>query len=382
MGLKPRRWRRSEMSPVEGWSERLWVQVPAAVQRRWLALGMILGDGSYLRAWPVWAVTAPLGAGVLAAVLAGISGGPLYTYSFTVVALLVLASGLGAGVGIWAFLGFTLVNLAVADRSRLPGFSPRHGHLDVLLRGWVPLAIVYGLLFGLLVIGPFMSRLFGTATERAVRGRSAPLSGPAGALVAVLVFASYAYSWAQAVPFMIRPLWSFGGSTPEMAAVQPIQSHTAGLFWVAFLAGTLRAVLAGLSSARAPAPAPVPEGHGSAITLVWVPVQALLIALLLGGLVGGPLAGVLLWFALCGIGYLRILVVPALRPWAAAVRRVPLLVRVLACAGVSYALTAVVVQPAVSRGSTSFVRLVLVVLASLLVAAFLLPGRQASGAGR
>jgi hypothetical protein len=375
------------MSAVEGWSERFWLQFPAAVRRRWLALGMILSDGSYLRAWPVWAVTVPLGAAVLAAVLAGllagISGGPLYTYSFPVVALLVLVSGLGAGVGIWAFLGFTLVNLVVADRSRLPGFYPfQDGHLDVLLHGWVPLAIAYGLLFVLLVMGPFLSQLFGTATERAVRGRSARLSGSAGALVAVLVFAGYAYSWAQAVPFMIRPLWSFGGSTPEISAVQPIQSHTVGLFGVALLAGTLRAVLAGLSSAPAPAPVPVPAGRGSAITLAWVPFQALLIALLLGGLVGGPLAGVLLWLALCGIGYLRTLVVPALRPWAAAVRRVPLLVRVLACAGVSYALTAVVVQPAVDRGATSFVSLVLVVLASLLVAAFLLPGRQGSGAGR
>ena len=370
--------------------DRLWVRLPDLLRRHSPTAGMAAADGGYVRAWPRMAIGAPVAAGsiggLLAAALSLFSVGPLYTYSFTVVALLIVVAGLGAGIGGWAWAGFTAVNLGFADRSGLPGFSPfvsGPGHR--LFYGWLPLALTQALLFGLLVLVPLLGRLFGESAGRALRRRVPELESATVTIVSLVALALLTYSWAQAVPFMIRPLWNFSGSTPEIAAVQPIQSHCGLLAAAAVLGGVIRLALMELARPRLvglPMPAPLPpsqERSRSVPRLVWVPVQALVMTLLIGGLVTDRTGGAALWLAIVAIGYLRTLVVPRLAGYTAVVRRVPAVVRVLGCAAVSYLLTHVVVQPAVDRGESSFISLATVILASLLVAAFLLPGRPPEG---
>jgi hypothetical protein len=373
----------------------LWVRLPDAVRRRTLMLGMILSDGDYLRAWRPAGLVVP-GAALVMGLLAALSlhafeVGPLYTYSFTAVAVLLVAGALGAANGLWAWSAFTLVDLVVADRSDLPAFSRYGATASPLLRGWVPLGITYALLFTLVVIGPLLARAFALRAEVPARRLGEGLRAPAGAVLYLVVLAGMAFGWAQAVPFMVRSLWSFSGRVPEVAAVQPIQSHPVPLAVVAVIAGLVRVGLTARARPRMrarprpprpPLPAPGPARDG--LALLAAAVQAFVVTLLLGGLLTNPTMGLLCWLAVTAILAARRLLVPRVGVWARAMYRVPLLLRVAACLLVSYLMTAIVVEPAVKRGDTSFVSLVLTVLASLAVAALLLPGppRPARGGPR
>jgi hypothetical protein len=248
-----------------------------------------------------------------------VSGAPLYTYSFTIVALMLLVSGLGAVLGLWVWLGFTVTDLVVANHALLPGigFHYRPDPLGAFIKGYLPLALAYGLLFGLLVLAPLVARAFALRTEAVVRARRVTLARLAGALVYVLVLAGLSYGWAHALPFLIRPIWSFSGGSPAVAAIQPIQSNAGWLAAAAVLAGVVRAVLTRIATPRlrrlpTPQTAPPRQSVASAVVgrLVGIPVQALILTLLLGGLVSTIFLGVLLWLVICVILLTRVFAVP------------------------------------------------------------------------
>jgi hypothetical protein len=365
----------------------LWVRLPAAARRVSFTLALLLADGAYLRAWPPLGAGVPVagaGLGVLVALaLRVFDVGPLYTYSFLGVALLLLVGGLGAGAGVWTWLGFTLTDLVIGDRAALPGFRPYYGGGPeyVLTRGWVPLLVAYLLLFGLVAFVPLVSHAFALRSEVAVGRAQADLAPLAGGLTYVVVLAAFTYGWAQAVPFLVRPVWSFAGLVPDIAAVQPIQSHTVGLGAVAGLTGAARAVLTVMARPRLRrlpvAPALVAPGRGVPSTgrrLAGAAAQAAVLTLLLSGLLANVAVALVFLALIFGTLVLRTVVVPALPVWPDLVRRVPVLLRVAACALVAYAMTSVVVEPAVRAGERSFTSLVIAVLASLLLSVFLLPG--------
>ncbi|GHJ48753.1 hypothetical protein Cs7R123_60950 [Catellatospora sp. TT07R-123] len=361
--------------------DTLWLQLPAAMRRFWLTLGAITGDGAYLRAWPPLALVAPLGGFVLGAFLGLIHPGTVYTYSFFVVALMVLAAGAGSAVGLWTWSGYTLVDLVVTDRTGLPGFWFYGDPLDKFTTGYVPLVMSYLLLASLLVIAPLLGTGFAVRTAQVVRKSNADLALLAGQGVYVLVVAGYTYAWAHATPFMIRPLWSFAGQVPDTAAVQPIQSNT---FWLAVFAGfaavarSVAVLLAARKPVRPPAvavAAPKPPGAlPDVMRLLLLPAQALFVTLLLSGLVGNLFLGLVVWVLLTGILLLRVAVVPLIPYYPAIVAKVPLLVRIGVCVLFSYLSTSLIVQPFVDQGERSFTPLVVSIFLSFIVSVFLLPG--------
>jgi len=97
----------------------------------------------------------------------------------------------------------------------------------------------------------------------------------------VVVVAGFTFAWAQAVPFMIRPMWSFSGQVPLVPAVQPIQAN---ITWLALLAGlvavgTVRATIVALS--KPPRPTAVkfeqvkPGRLAQIMPILNIPVQAM-----------------------------------------------------------------------------------------------------------
>ncbi|MFI2473898.1 hypothetical protein [Nocardia xishanensis] len=365
-------------------SNLLWDEVPSVVHRYWLSLGMVLGDGEYVRAWPPVAVSAPfasLGFGAALAVsLSTLAGAPLYTYSFAIVTAMLVVSGLGAALGLWVWLGFVLTDLVVGDHATLPGLQSKYSPdpLDDFARGYLPLGLAYGLLFGLLVVAPLLARVFALGAEVTVHRRvELELTRAAGSFVYVVALAGLAYVWAQAVPFMIRPIWSFSGSVPAATAIQPIQSNASGLATAAALSGVVRAVLTRLATPRLPTShAALQSRSGTSVVgqLVAIPIQALILTMLLSGMVFSIFVGLFLWLAICVLLLVRVFAVPHIPWYADHVRKVPLLLRIATCALVAYYLTKAVVEPAIARREQSFASLVSVLLVALAVATFLLPG--------
>jgi hypothetical protein len=362
----------------------LWLRLPALVRRFWPTGGAALSDGAYLRRWPPVALAVPGGGFLLGALLGLVHPGVLYTYSLAVVTVMLVVAAQGAAIGLWVWLGYTLVDLVATDRSTLPGFQGYGG--NPLLDGYVPLLLTYVLLAVLLVLGPLLAAAFGLRAAMAVRRVNGQLATASGYAVSVLILAGFAYAWAQATPFMIRPLWSFGGSIPDTEAVQPIQSHTGLLALFAGLAGLVRVgltVAARRGPARPPAVTVPPVSAGTVaggwLRLVLVPFQAGLVTLLFGGLVENLALGVLVFVLLCLLLAARLLVVPLLPGYLGMIAKVPVPLRIGASALVTYLLSDWIVTPAIDREERSFTSLLVVIFISLAIAAFLLPGKPPSG---
>lgn len=368
---------------MRSFAELLWARIPAALRRFSLTLSMAFTDGGYLRAWAPVAVLMPIAGAALGlflgAVYNAITDGALYSFSLLVIVLMAVLAALGAGIGFATWTGFVVADLVFTDRSGLPGFHPSVSETfwSRVTHGYIPLGLAYALLFGLLVLAPLIARSFAAQAESYVGGSRRDLAAAAGGAVYVIVLAGLAYGWAQAVPVMIRPLWTFSGGTPEPEALQPLQDNTvllAILVGVAALARiVVAAIAAGNPNGRMATPSP-PRELTTARRIAAVPLQALLITVLLSGLIANALLGAVFFLMILGILAIRTVVMPMVPGYARLLRRIPLLLRIVVCAVASWGLSAVIAEPAVRRGGQSFTPLVVVLVLSLVVAVLLLPG--------
>ena len=357
-----------------------WQRIPASVARVWLTLGLALSDGSRLRRWPTIAATVPVVGMLLGLVLGAVHPGPLYTYSFATVVLLIASTTGGAGVGWWTWLGFAVTDLLVINHSSLPGFSHAATLTDRITDGYLPLLLVYLILAFLLVFMPLTAVGFAAWAAAVLRRGPHQLAAGVGYLVYVAVAAGVTFAWAQATPFLIRPVWSFAGDVPDIAGIQPVQGNAAVLAGVAAVAAAVRcgwttAAAGRLDPPRLPAlDIARPVRKARAVGVVAAALQALILTLLLGGLVSGLVVGFVVWLLLWTLLVARFLIVPRLPGWPQLIRRVPVVVRIAVCVLVAYLLGTWFVQPQVQQGETSFMSLVAVLLVSLAVSSLLLPG--------
>lgn len=363
---------------------QLWQQIPTATARIWPTGAAALGDGAYLRRWPGLALAFPAVGLILGMVLGAAHPGPIYSYSFAVTAAMAAAATMGAGVGLWILFGYVCTDLAFSDRSSLPGFGTYTAAR--LTQALVPLAMSYLVLGLLLVVIPLAANGFAVQATVALRRAKAGLAMLASCAVYVGVAAALGYAWAAAMPFMIRSLWSFAGQTPDTAAVQPIQGSVGALCAIVAAAAIARCLLTGFGTGFSAWPSPAwpsparagtpPAGGRRAVlrTLAWVPLQALILTLLLGGLIGTVGQGAIIFALLCVVFAARLAIVPLIPRYPEAVSRVPVLVRVGLCALIGYWLGGAIVQPAVDNSESSFAPLLVATLGALAAAALLLPG--------
>jgi hypothetical protein len=229
-------------------------------------------------------------------------------------------------------------------------------------------------LLGLLALNPLLAngvrlriqRRFGSS-----RGRRIAAFVAGGLLQGALAFL-----WAQAAAFLVRPVWSFSGNTPDTASIQPLQSGALPLV-IATLVGV--AARAWLTLAASDRTVPADEHvvrFAAPRALPWPVVaalQALFFTILLSGLIGSVIEAALIWLVLAAIAALRIRIVPNLTQYVRLIGRIPLLVRLAVCCGLAYLMAFLLVAPAIGRGTASFLPMVGAVLPPLILAALLLP---------
>jgi hypothetical protein len=197
-------------------------------------------------------------------------------------------------------------------------------------------------------------------------------------LQAVLV-----YVWVQAVPTLIRPVYTWQGGTPPIEAIQPLQQNGWVLVILAGLVGAMRMVLqyrafgqhaifqraAQLRTAlreSAPVRRELPLGIG-------VLLKAAFLTVLLSGLVTTWLQAIGLAVALALIMLWRETVLPRLDGWLRLVSRVPLVIRLALSALISYFLGLQIVG-ALWDGTSTFLPIIIAMVISLAVCSLLTPG--------
>jgi hypothetical protein len=317
--------------------------------------------------------------------------GAVYSFSFLVLLSLGALAGLGAAIGLWTWIGFVITDVLFADRSRLrPNFDGN--------RRWETLqydtaiALSYILLAGLLVLAPLLATSVRLQAVVALR-RWPAAAAPVSLLVLLIVQSVYVYFWAQSTAFLIRPLWTVSGQTPSVDAIQPLQTDGVYLAFGVAIAVLCRAGLSFRYAELEPVSKSVRNigdvGSGPTVSragtamplrrkqLTWwarAALQAMFATLLLWGLLDSLTEAGVVFLLLWAIFALRIVVIPQIPRLSTWIRRIPLALRIALCVLISYQLATYIVDPAVQEGTDSFRPLVSTLLASLAVAAVLLPG--------
>ena len=352
-----------------------WERLPAAAGHVSLVLAAALRDGRYVRAWPVVAVLVPPAALAVGGALGALRpGSSVFTSSYSVLLALVVISAFGAGPGFYAFCGFVAADLVLGDHSGLPGLDQYYRPpVEELVRTlYAPLLLSYVLVWFLLVVGPLLALSLRLITAAPLRRWSPQVVVAVGCLVHAVVQVAVVFGWSHATAFLIRPLWSFSGRSPELDAIQPLQEGAVLLAGAAGLAVLARILVELAGQERLPPPEPARPPR-PAPAWVRVPLQTALLTFLMSGLVDDLRQGVVLAAAIAAVAVLRLVLVPRLGRYTAAVARVPVLLRLTACLGAGYLLAGLIVTPRGQLGERSFSSMVVTLVASLALSALLLP---------
>lgn len=337
------------MSALDGASTLWWVRLPRLGARLSSALGYTLLDG-------LWAGTVRLLGALATPALfaAGLWIGwqhpgfeTVPSESLALLVVFVVVGVAGAQLGAALLGGFAIGSFFLAERAwaftarEVAGHDWWGGEVGAhLLRVRLPLLISFGVLATVLVKLPLGSKALARAL---VPGDRAPLAlRIAIALVAQVAFTAVAvYLWALAAPVLLRPVWSWVGDLPTVAAMQPLQEDAATLARVGALAAAarlaLQAALVGVAplAARASvleaelreplAKAPLYDRLPAGVrALVTAGLTTVLLAGLCSTWTDAALAfGAVAFFQLARTGALPL----PISPWVQAMNRIPVLLR-------------------------------------------------------
>jgi hypothetical protein len=352
----------------------IWVRIPLLVARRWPGAGIVLGDGHYLGRW--WYVAIPAipiaGAGGMAA--GAMHDGRTFTYSMLVMAVLAVAGQAGACLGLWATIGYAIGDLFLND-------APREGGL---LTGTVPDLIAYVWLGLLTVVLPVLvlatRRGMPMDIPRVPQALMPWLSGLSAAIVA----GGGAYLWAKAAPLVTQPIFTWTGRLPEELALRPLREN----WWVLVLAAGWAAVARVVAEHEAVSDKVVElsqelwnglldrfeEGPRTGIDgLIVVGTGAIGTTLMFSGLIGSYLQAFVVLVFLGSLLFVRFFLVSASSGAVGLLTRVPLPVRLLIAAGLTYGFGRVVVAFLTSHTSAQLPMLLSACVAALLVTLLGLP---------
>jgi hypothetical protein len=341
---------RQDEAPAVQWPVRpWWVWLPLVARRLSRGLLEALVDGLYLGVRPLVGALAPPLCLVLGFLCGWLHPGfsEVFSESLLVLALAAVIGTMSANLGLMFLAGFVLGDFLLAHRSwTAPG-----GLVEHLLRVRVPLLIEYNLL-GLLTVGtPLFTKALlvqltpPDALSRRVRLVIAVLGHLA--LTGVLVF-----FWAQSVPLLIRPVFTWRDMPPPSEAMVPLQEHGVLVVIVAMAASLGRMLLQGQTvfrpelearldvlQARLTSEKPITPIFQRFPAWLKALVRSSWATLLLAGMYSSWLEALLLgaltlFIQLARAGLVRV----PLGGWPAWIERVPLLFRLVAAFVVVYLL--------------------------------------------
>ncbi|MGH7824992.1 MAG: hypothetical protein ACREQ7_07425 [Candidatus Binatia bacterium] len=388
-----------------------WLRLPLVARRLSAQLALTLLDGFYLVAWPRMAALLPPVAFVTGLLIGWQYGGitveivrkpTVFTQSLAIMGTAAALGVMSAQLGALFLAGFAFGDFFLAHPSLFPSpgrtfeeivmLSDRTfgGRISYLIRARIPLLIEYGVLGLLAVSIPLMTKALVSQLSlpsrvgRNVRFAVAVLGH--GALTAVLV-----YFWAQIAVILIRPVFTWMGDQPTVAAVQPLQSHGHFLVLIAVTASLARMCLQGLTAFRLDlgkrldnfqqdlaSASPVLPAADQVNPWVIAALRTLWATLLLSGLLTNwpdalMLGTVILFVQTARSGLIQL----PIAPWRSFVQRIPVLLRLVAGSTVVYYLAQMILQWQIWHRD-SFRPIVLVTGIAFLIFFALMPGVPAA----
>lgn len=227
------------MITIDRLTEFFWLTLPWRVRRLSSSAVYALVDGAYVMSWPKVAAF-----GSLVALLGGLGVGWLhpgftviFSESLAVMIILIALGTLGAHFGLLFVFGYAVGDLLLGGFDRSSLYSV--GWFGWIVRMFGPQLIEYALLAFLMVSIPLLVKHLLLSWPRAARlSRTAMLA--LAAIGHVVLTVVLVYLWAQVVPVMARPLFTWRGVIPTIDMAIIVQENVQPLLWAAAIASLVR----------------------------------------------------------------------------------------------------------------------------------------------
>jgi hypothetical protein len=343
------------MPMIEFW----WNHLPLKIKRVSSILALTLADGIYLTAWKKVATFTP----PLVLVLGFLMGwshfwaGDTFTYSILAMGLMLAISSFGAALGAWLWLGYVLGDFILFPHLQNPNWL----NLDTWIYVRLPLLLSYFLLGFLLVSIPISTKVFRRLTLPSLEEKLSFLTVAQRRLMTIIaaglqavIAAVLVYVWTQSVPTLIRPVYTWQGNQPPVAAIAPLQENGQILVTLAAICGIIRIVFEYRVLADSNGNELLSQFQSQfeqtvasqKLLPVWIvlPIKAVFSTFILSGIISSWLDAILLGISLLLAMFMREgLIVRLNTEWINWICKVPLLVRLMAAAVSSYLLAGIII---------------------------------------
>jgi hypothetical protein len=355
-----------------------WLRLPPLGKRisRWLSF--VLSDGVYLVAWPLVAGFGVPVSLAIAVIMGALHPGETFSFSLVIIAVMFAIASFSASLGLWLSVGY------------LCGDFLRHAYevfgqsslVSSVVYSWIPLLMADLLLAGLLVLVPLTTKALRLKTVAELK-RVGKLPRWANAVLHALIQAGLVFIWVECVPTLIRPAFTWEGDAPPTAAVQPLQQDGWSLVVIAAFLAAIRIALEYRASAQPQVIAHITELSRSLASVQTQPIfrfpffasrflKIVFLTLMLSGLATKWIEAVELAVILGAVFFVRTLVSKRFPTWVRIASKVPLIIRLLCAAAVSYLFASLVVA-AMWSSFHSFQPVIISISLSLFAFSFIVP---------
>lgn len=312
-----------------------WVQLPLALGRVSKLLLTIMTDGLYLTVWPLWAAFLPIisfGLG-LSAGWFRLGGPELFSQSIVILFLAIILGYVSTQLGFLFVLGYALVDFFIYDNP-----AARYTDLTTTIQIRVALLLLYLALLGLAVFVPLAVRLFRNQIS-SLFSRSGDLTFIFDLITGILSAGFLTFVYVQAIPMLVRPLYTWQGRVPPINAIEFLQTSPLTLAIGATIIQILRLFWEYGSAAVAP---DVIESYGDIIqdkmqpTLweripppVQIALRIFLNVVILAGLIDSPINLLILLITLISLESIRHFLPKQLPIWGKILSQIPEIIRLI-----------------------------------------------------
>lgn len=215
-----------------------WVTIPLFSRRLSIKFPHTLLDGFYLNVWPIVAAIVP----PIVLLLGFITGWlhpdfkVVFSESIPLLMIITILGTLSANLGFAFLMGFVLGDVFLGQSFHELLLNP--------LRSGLPLLIGYAVMAMLITKLPITIKML--VAELKIPGIGLKVRFAIAALLHVLLTGLLVYFWTQAVPVLIRPLFTWKGSIPTIQAMAPLQQYGMVIVVTAMVTSVFRMILQGL----------------------------------------------------------------------------------------------------------------------------------------
>ncbi|MDB9516439.1 hypothetical protein PN466_05625 [Roseofilum reptotaenium CS-1145] len=358
-----------------------WHRLPLWGSKISIFSSVVLADGIYLNHWKKLAAYAHPISLILGFLIGWLhfTPGNTFTYSIAIMAILMAISSLGAGLGSCLLFGYAVGDFFLFQH------PTRSDIIQTFLLVKIPLLLSYGLLSILLISIPLAAQ--GLRLQTVPRLKQFGVLGlGVEAFLQALIQSGLVFVWTQAVPILIRPVYTWQGRTPPIQAIQPLQENGHILALFAAILGAFRIFLEYKSSFDTQITEQAEQlrddilrlenEHISLPTVIVVLLKAVASTAMLSGMLSNWFEAIVLAASMAGVLLLREKTPKILLKWSNLMNYIPVILRLIGATGLSYWLALIIID-AMWRGN-SFISIIISTLVGIIVFSLLIPNPQST----